>query len=132
MYLGGPQTAIVSSSPPLATVGTICSTIMQAAVGTTGRVRSARASRTAHGTSFRIRVIASVTMDNLFGQCALGCRTNLCSVTGTGKKVGRRGAHGSALPNPVWQLLWHQPRAEGTVFYLLHIGRRDEPRIKSN
>jgi hypothetical protein len=42
----------------------------------------------------------------LFVRC-VRVRTNLCSVTGVtgkGEKVGRRGAHGSALPNPVRQL----------------------------
>ena len=43
-------------------------------------------------------------MDDLSEQCALGCRTNLCSVTGTGEKVDGQGACGSRLPSPARQL----------------------------
>ena len=41
---------------------------------------------------------------DLSEQCALGRRTNLCSVTGTGEKVDGQGACGSRLPSPARQL----------------------------
>ena len=81
---------------PRATVRAMSSTTL-AAAATTGRVRSIRATRSTRGTSASVRSATVWTTSTAATGtlCALSERTtNFCSVTGTGEKVGGRGACG--------------------------------------